>query len=58
VNADELYLKHILLGIVLRPDLMRLARSEGERGILFRIHLANGAPHHEGLRQGWTDNIG
>jgi predicted RNA-binding protein YlqC (UPF0109 family) len=40
VNADELYLKHILLGIVLRPDLMRLARSEDERGILFRIHLA------------------
>jgi predicted RNA-binding protein YlqC (UPF0109 family) len=40
VNDDEPYLKHILLGIVLHPEHRRLERSEDERGILFRIHLA------------------
>lgn len=40
MNADELYLKQVLLGIVLHPESMRLLRSEDERGILFRIHLA------------------
>jgi predicted RNA-binding protein YlqC (UPF0109 family) len=37
---DTAYLEHILKGIVLRPEHMRLVRSEDERGILFRINLA------------------
>jgi predicted RNA-binding protein YlqC (UPF0109 family) len=38
--SDHTYLEHILNGIVLRPEHMRLVRSEDERGTLFRIHLA------------------
>jgi predicted RNA-binding protein YlqC (UPF0109 family) len=40
MSADEAFLRHILSGIVLQPEQMRLARSEDQRGILFRIHLA------------------
>lgn len=38
--TDLTYLEHLLKGIVLRPDQMRLVRSEDQRGTLFRIHLA------------------
>jgi predicted RNA-binding protein YlqC (UPF0109 family) len=37
---DQTFLEHILKGIVLRPEQMRLVRSEDDRGTLFRIHLA------------------
>jgi predicted RNA-binding protein YlqC (UPF0109 family) len=40
MSADEAFLRHILSGIVLKPEQMRLVRSEDELGILFRIHLA------------------
>src|SRR3569623_3463839 len=40
MSADEAFLRHILSGIVLQPEQMRLARSEDQRGILFRIGLA------------------
>lgn len=40
MSADEAFLRHLLSGIVLKPELMRLTRSEDERGTLFRILLA------------------
>jgi uncharacterized protein len=40
MSADEAFLRHLLSGIVLHPEQMRFARSEDDRGILFRIHLA------------------
>ena len=33
-------MEQLLRGIVLRPEQMRLERSEDQRGTLFRIHLA------------------
>lgn len=40
MSADEAFLRHLLSAIVLQPEHMRLARSEDQRGILFRINLA------------------
>jgi predicted RNA-binding protein YlqC (UPF0109 family) len=39
MSADEAFLRHLLSGIVLQPEQMRLVRSEDDRGTLFRIHL-------------------
>jgi predicted RNA-binding protein YlqC (UPF0109 family) len=39
MSADESFLRHLLSGIVLQPEHMRLARTEDQRGILFRISL-------------------
>lgn len=38
--SDSSYLRHIISGIVLHPEQMRLERSADARGILFRIRLA------------------
>lgn len=40
MSADEAFLRHILSGIVLQPEHMRLARSEDKRGVLFRVSLS------------------
>ena len=40
MSADEAFLRHLLSGIVLQPERMRFDRTEDERGIFFRIHLA------------------
>jgi len=37
---DAAYLHHILNGIVLKPEQMRLERTVDTRGTLFRVHLA------------------
>ena len=40
MRADEAFLRQLLGGIVLQLEHMRFDRTEDERGILFRIHLA------------------
>jgi predicted RNA-binding protein YlqC (UPF0109 family) len=40
MSADEAFLRHLLSGIVLQPEHMRLVRSVDARGILFRVSLA------------------
>jgi len=40
MSADEAFLRHLLGGVVLKPEQMRFDRTEDGRGILFRIHLA------------------
>jgi predicted RNA-binding protein YlqC (UPF0109 family) len=40
MSADEAFLRHLLSGIVLQPEHIRLVRSVNVRGILFRVSLA------------------
>ena len=40
MSVDEAFLRHLLSGIVLQPEHMRLVRSVDARGILFRVSLA------------------
>jgi hypothetical protein len=68
MSADEAFLPHLLSGIMVNPQPLRVERSVDARGILFRIksskadnapaHRKGGAdhrrsaPHHEALREG------